>query len=336
VKIKYDIIPANQLPDAMADAWSRTVSENPSFASPLFSPEYTLAVASVIPNIHVAVQYASGTYLSFMPFELCRFGIAKKLFLADYDGIIHGGQLDLNVPLFLEKCGLRAWDFKFLRSPYIPIAHGRVQEYSVIDLKDGFDAYVEARQRAGSKQVRDSRASERKLSREIGPVRFEQSVFSGKLLSTIFEWKTMKYGRSGRSTEQVAALLLRLMETQSTGCSGVLSALYAADSVVALHFGLRSQTTWQYWWPAYSPEFTEYSPGIILLLKMLESAPALGITSFDLGVGTEYLYKRRLRTGFGHVTSGSIAVSPVIPAFRSMKRVANVLLSSRKWGNSSG
>jgi len=85
----------------MADAWSRIVNENPSFASPLFAPEYTLAVASVIPNIHVAVQYTSDTYLAFMPFKLCKYGIAKKLFLADYDGIIHSGQLDLNVPLML-------------------------------------------------------------------------------------------------------------------------------------------------------------------------------------------------------------------------------------------
>jgi CelD/BcsL family acetyltransferase involved in cellulose biosynthesis len=324
--MEYSIMPANQLSDRMVGDWARIICENPSFDNPLFAPEYTLAVSSVIPNIHVTVQQDSDTCLAFLPFMMTKFGIAKKLFLADYDGLIHSKELDLNIPRFLKQCGLRAWDFKFLRAPYISIPHGKVQEYSVINLEEGFDAYVEARQRAGSKQIKESRASERKLIREMGSIRFEPSVISDKLLSKLLDWKTSKYGRSHRSRDQVAATLSRLMESRSTGCQGVLSALYAGDAVVALHFGLRSQTTWQYWFPAFNPEFEDYSPGIMLLLKMLECAPKLGIKSFDLGVGAEYNYKLRLRTGFGFVTSGSIVASPVLKAVRYARRGVKKLL----------
>ena len=323
---RYHIYPAEKLPPEWVAAWSAIATDDVRFHSPFFAPEYALAIASIRPNVHVATQLDNGQPVAFLPFELGRFGIAKKLFLADYDGLVHRVAGDLDAARFLRKCGLRAWEFKFLRSPDIPVKGGRIQEYSTIEVGCGFEAYVRARRESGTEQIKKTRNLERKLEREIGPLRFEEQVVSEPLLRQLLEWKNLKYGGSHRPAEMTTAALLKLMATQSAGCSGMLSVLHAGDSIVAMHFGLRSPTVWHYWHPAFNSEFAKYSPGIILLLKIVEHAPNLGIVTVDLGVGADYGYKVRLRTGTGRVTGGSIVVSPILAAFRMMRESAKCLL----------
>jgi CelD/BcsL family acetyltransferase involved in cellulose biosynthesis len=63
--------------------------------------------------------------------------------------------------------------------------------------------------------------------------------------------------------------------------------LYAGDILVAAHLGVRSDRVLHHWIPAYDRSLKTYSPGLILLLKMLEHAPAAGITILDFGQGTQ-------------------------------------------------
>lgn len=67
----------------------------------------------------------------------------------------------------------------------------------------------------------------------------------------------------------------------------MLSVLYAGDQVAALHLGMRSRSIWHYWFPSYNQQLKNYSPGLIPLLKMAESAESLGLQAIDLGKGGE-------------------------------------------------
>ena len=66
-----------------------------------------------------------------------------------------------------------------------------------------------------------------------------------------------------------------------------------------------SINSWHYWLTTYDREFGKYSPGNILLLKMAEHAPTIGIRKIDLGRG-EARYKQQLANDVVLVGEGAV------------------------------
>src|SRR5262249_51974833 len=117
----------------------------------------------------------------------------------------------------------------------------------------------------------------------------------------------------------------RVHGTHASGFSGALSLLYAADRPIAAHLGLRSRSVWHYWLPAYDPDFAQYTPGLILLLRMAEAASAMGVERLDLGNG-DALYKRRLGSASTRLAAGSVdATRPAAIAESAARFTSRVL-----------
>ena len=110
----------------------------------------------------------------------------------------------------------------------------------------------------------------------------------------------------------------------------MLSLLYAGDQLIAGHFGMRSPTTWHYWFPSYDNAFAKYSPGVMLLLKMAEVAPAMGIRIIDMGCGL-HSYKERLMNGFVPTAMVSLELTcPTTVAKRVLTSVGTLPHRTRK------
>jgi CelD/BcsL family acetyltransferase involved in cellulose biosynthesis len=54
---------------------------------------------------------------------------------------------------------------------------------------------------------------------------------------------------------------------------------------VASHFGLKCIRTLHYWFPAYNPEFSSYSPGRLLLKQIIQAGDQHGVSRIDRGTG---------------------------------------------------
>jgi CelD/BcsL family acetyltransferase involved in cellulose biosynthesis len=309
-------VPARNLTPDLLARWSQLAAENPDLGSPLFAPEYTLAVASVAPEIYVGVAERGGIPIAFLPYQKNRKGIGTRLPLCDYQGIILSQGLTLDAKRFLGGCGLRAWDFDHLLASqsYLQRFHRSLSDSPVIHLHEGFDAYVLERRASGTEQIKKNGNLARRLEREVGPVRFAAHVGSPDILRELLTWRGNKYA-SRHLPALLQGILERLLQSESPGCAGALSVLYAGDQIAAAHFGLRSRQTWHYWFPAYNPQFEKYSPGITLLLRMAELAPQLGIKTIDLGKG-DMDYKRRLANGTISIAEGSVTVSPWLSLVR--------------------
>src|SRR6266478_2919374 len=105
----------------------------------------------------------------------------------------------------------------------------------------------------------------------------------------------------------------------------MFSLIYTGDKLLAGHLGMRSRTVWHYWFPAYDSQFAKYSPGLLLLLKMAEHAPQIGLRTIDLGTGLT-LYKRRLMNASISVAEGSVERPSWLSFLRRARRKAKCLV----------
>jgi len=179
-----------------------------------------------------------------------------------------------------------------------------------LDVTGSLEAYKSRLSDTGKKTLSDTLRFGRKAAREIGGLRFEFRSQDAALLETLFAWKSRQYIELGAgdffADWQPRRYLLNLLRrSQDPGFCGALSALWAGDKLLALHMGMLARGVLHWWFPVYHPQYSAYSPGRIMLAKLAEEAPALGLTKIDLGKGEE-AYKLRCMTGATQLAEGCI------------------------------
>ncbi len=132
-------------------------------------------------------------------------------------------------------------------------------------------------------------------------------------------WKSAQHQRTGVLEifrhDWVVALLERIRTTQTPQFSGVLSALYVADRLAAIHLGIRNVRALHIWFPAFERAYEKYSPGLILLVELAKAAASMGIERIDLGKGSER-YKASFKSGTLPLAEGSVDIRLARKALR--------------------
>lgn len=307
--------------------WSRLQREQVEINSPYFRPEYTQAVSRVRSDVEVAILRQQSATLGFFPFQRDTFNIGKPVGnrLSDFHGVIAHQDLKWSVEELMHGCRLAAWDFNHLIASQSPFrAHHRIIEESpYIDLSSGYEAYVSERHASKSDRFKQAQRESRRFERDMGPLRLEWNTADVTVLETLLQWKSQQYRRTNLLDIfqfSWVVKLLELIKAQATEeFSGVLSALYANDQLVAAHFGMRSGDVLHYWFPAYDREFQKYSPGKALMVEMAKAAHSAGIHRIDLGKGTDQ-FKRIFRSRATLVAEGSVECQRVSKVIRQSWR----------------
>lgn len=293
------------------DRWRAIQSSRPDFDNPFLSAEFALAVGRARPDARVAVVEDGDRIVAFFPFERRSLGLGVPIGagLSDCQAIVCEREIDLDVRELLSRCGLAAWRFDHLVSTERAMVGPVVIECAspFIDLSVGFAAYLASEEPRTSERFGRVFRRERKLARQVGPVRFGFDVHDDAALARLMTWKSEQYRRTGRpdrfAVRSTVQLVRELAHTEKPNLSGTLMTLYAGDRLVAVEFSLRSETTLAGWFPAYDPELSRYSPGSIRTLRTVEAAGLAGLQLYDLGKGEEE-YKLRLKTGDLRVCEG--------------------------------
>jgi CelD/BcsL family acetyltransferase involved in cellulose biosynthesis len=229
----------------------------------------------------------------------------------------------------MQQCRLAAWNFDHLLTSQSSFTafHHNIELSPQLDLSKGYESYVRERRAAGSEQIKKSGNLMRRIEREIGPLRFVADSTDAASLENVLAWKSLQYRQTDKSDlftpGWIREAVQRTFTMRTDGCCGILSLLYAGDRLLAGHFGIRSCHTWHYWFPSYNKEAAKYSPGMILLLKMAEHAPKIGVSIIDLGMGMSP-YKERLMNSSSILASGRLESS-----WRSVCRKSWRILRSR-------
>ena len=293
--MKYSLIEPEQLTEEDLDKWREIQQTTPHLRSPYFCPEFTLAAAKARRNVQITVLKEGGRTVGFFPFERGRMATGGPVggILSDYQGVIATSSAVWNAEALLHASALTSWRFDHLIAEQGQFGqyHSRWSTSPVLDLSQGFTAYLDSLKAAGAKRLGELERKPRKLSRDVGPLRFVTHSRDRELLEQVFQWKSDQCRRTGAvdyfSQVWTRTLVEEIWNTQSSHFSGRLSALYAGDQLVAAHMGMRSTSVWHWWFPVYNQQYAKYSPGALLLRKAAESATAEGLQQLDLGKGDE-------------------------------------------------
>lgn len=332
--MKFSILPGRDLSSDLIQTWREIQQTNPDLRSPFFCPEFTLAIAAARNDVEVAVIEENGKVAGFFSFQLGRNGIGTPVggILSDYHGIICAPDFTCDPLALLKACSLIAWDFDHLVGGQR--CFGRFQRRResspLIDLSGGFERYLASCRAARTEQIKL-----RRLERALGSVRIMEHHADPEMLRRVLAWKSAQYRRGSVpdlfSTQWIRGAIERIHAAQTPAFAGMLSVLYAGDTPIAGHFGMRSLDVWHYWFPAYAPEHSRYSPGLVLLLKMAESAAGLGLQIIDLGKG-QMLYKERFKNAEALVTEGSVECFSFLKLRRQLRRSVGRMLRETSTG----
>jgi CelD/BcsL family acetyltransferase involved in cellulose biosynthesis len=333
------VLPGRELSRHLADRWRRIQASNATLASPYFSPEFTAAVAAARDDVHVAVIEREGRITAFFPHhKLRRTGLPVGGAISDFHGLVCGPDFIPDVVSLMRGCRLDAFDFDHLLTSQLGFAaYTQYCESSPrIDLSAGYAAYVEERRHAGSEQIKKCGNLLRRLEREVGPVSFIAHSDDLGMLAQVLAWKSEQYCRTGCRDLFSRAWVRRVIEvihaTQGPGFAGRLSLLYAGDTLIAGHFGMKTAEIWHYWFPSFDKRFSKYSPGLLLLLKLAEHAAAEGVSYIDLGKGMT-LYKERLMNARVLLGAGCIELPSVLRVRRAVGRSLRSLARQAIFGS---
>ncbi len=311
--MRVTIVHPRDLAESDIERWRALQEADPAFDSPFLSPEFTITVGDLQNQVRVAVLHDGPDTVGFFPFERHAMGIGKPVAagLTDAQGLVHVKDLELDPQRLIKACGLGVFEFDHLVAGQ-PLLAGRhtCHPSPIIDLRDGYDSYIETIKRTSGKTYRSTAYKTRKLQRDVGPLQHDYATTDPAALRTLLGWKTDQYRRTGRADRfarpWIVELVERLLATDTEHFGGVLDMLYVDGQPVAGHFGLRTATTLAGWFPAYDPSFAKYSPGLIHHLAMAEKAAEAGIEVIDMGRG-EKEYKEKLKNGEYEVAEGRIA-----------------------------
>ena len=330
-----NVVPGKQLPGKVQEWWRTAQCANPRLDSPYFCPEFTAVVSNVRGDVYVAVIEDLGGIVGVLPFQRTGWGAGRPAGgpVSDFQGIISRHDLALDPQWLGRCCGVRFWDF-----PNVLASQNTFQSWQKLtvdapymELGCGFETYCNQRRAAGSRQVRETQRKSRRLADEVGPVRIEYDVADKEVLKTLFLWKGEQYCAAGKydglRQGWIPELLHRIHDTKAKHFGGLLSALYAGDHLLALHFGMQSERVLHWWYPVYNREFESYSPGLILCLELAREASLRGISRIDLGYGDER-YKLGFMTGATQVCEVAVDSTALARTLRGGWQVVRKLIKA--------
>jgi len=314
---RIELIDASQLCGGVADRWSAIRAQSSLFVSPYFDIEFTKAAARVRDDVEIAMIIDESEQIQgFFPFQRVAPHRAEPVGgrLNDLHSIIGYPKNRHEVfKQILKAADLKSYAFHAgLKVDNDGEEHEfRELRSHFMDMRDGWDTYF-AWARKNSVAIKRQGQKTRALEREIGPLRFEFDCSSGNVLERLIELKRQRYQRSKTfdilSVNWAADLIREISNVDVPGFKGLVSAMWAADELVAVHFGMLANDVLHYWFPVYDIRFQRYSPGTELLLSCARHASDHEVTKVDLGYGDDS-YKFRFCNGRESVSFGRMTFS---------------------------
>jgi CelD/BcsL family acetyltransferase involved in cellulose biosynthesis len=289
--MRCTLIKAAELTPELSAVWSGFQDANPQFRSPALRPELFQIVGRYYSRARIAIFEDERGIAGFLPIARHPvFGsVAGPVPICDYQDAVMRPGWDTSLPDLLKVAGLKTLLFEHLLVPPGPPPEVTVlfTRYSKrIHIASTWDDYLAGLKENG-KSMKNILTKLRLLGRDHGEVVFSEDSRDEKVLDPLLDWKAQRFNHGKPVDAWISGALHEIFATRTPEFAGVLGTLYAGDQLVAAHFGMKSGRVLYYWFPAFNPAFSKYTPGWLLVEALLRTAGNLDCDTIDLGPGGE-------------------------------------------------
>jgi CelD/BcsL family acetyltransferase involved in cellulose biosynthesis len=294
---QVDVIRIEDVDQADLDAWRAILPRVPEFYSPLLTPEFPMLMARFRRDVRIAILRREGRAIAFLPFHLRPGGVARPIGspFDDYQAIIADAEAEFDAFAFLAAAGLRRFSFSCLVDPQGRLAAALEEEHPgyCIRIADGDSrAYFAGLMQASHKRYKNIRRLDHKAEREIGEIRLEMDDRDHASLDRMLDWKASQMERTGVTNVLdavwVRPMLHGVLDHACPRLRGQMITLWAGDTLLAGHFGIRAGEAYHPWIAAMSPDHSAVSPGQVFMGRLLPELGDAGIRILDLGTRHEH------------------------------------------------
>jgi CelD/BcsL family acetyltransferase involved in cellulose biosynthesis len=318
--------------------WRSLAAGQAEFGNPLLGPDFAQAVGKVREDARVAVIRRAGSTQGFLAYHRRPGGLARPIGspLSDYHGLVARPDAGLDLAQVLRAADVSVFRYTGLVDPngLFPASPETDRKAYLIDLNGASaHAYLEAVRAASPKKIKNYRRLDHKLDREVGPVRLVAGDVSRDAFNQLIDWKREQLGRTGAHdflrADWTRELMADLFVRRTGAFRGLMINLYAGDTLVAGHFGVRLGEVYHPWIASTNPDHADWSPGQIFFLRAIAAMPELGLTRYDLGPGHDH-YKRSY--GLNTVTIGEGAATAATVGGRMALSIENAWSMAGAYG----
>lgn len=326
MKSTVEVISPDDIGDDLARQWHGL--QTGIADTPFMSPEFAAAVDRVRGDVFVVLVLRGDRLLVAWPLQRRHRLMAEPVGfgISDFQGpvVAPGFRFDPAAVLRRTRRFL-TYDFDHLVDPIGNFARwsrqGRPSPFIDVDPElRAFNAMLLSRR---SKLLERIAFKRRRAERELGAFEFTAASRSHTDLSELISIKRKQYRRTGRpdglGESWRRELLSELLASREVWCHGEMSVLRVDGLAIASHFGLRSRTALNWWFPVYDQRCSRHSPGLLLLDDLLRHESQGGTRRIDLGTGPAE-YKRRFATGAVALLDGSTYGMPGVARARAGAR----------------
>lgn len=313
--MQIDIVRPDELTAAQVDRWAALQAAQSGWHSPFLSPWWARSVAraqGAKANVKVAVLSDGGEAVGFMAAKVgAMTAMPVGAPMCDYQGMVTAPGVRFDPVRLVEALGVGRLDFSHMlgcQTEFSPGFKGDQPSFA-IDMPDGYEPYAAERKAAGVGILKDCDKKRRKLEREAGAPVFAAFSRSKCDFDQLMAWKSQQWKATGQTDVLGAGwtskLVRDLFQSRDPEYGGILFTLHVGEKLVAAQFNLRAHGAINSWLIGHDPEFTRWSPGMILFQDILRWMNNTPYWRLDLGAG-DYRFKREFSNVITPVSHGFV------------------------------
>ncbi len=301
--MRVEIVRVRELGTSEIARWRELQAQTPTLSSPFFTPDYVLLIASVRPDVRVAIVQADGVIKGFFALQSSfgSAGLPVGAPISDCQGIVGEPDFPFCPSALCRPLDVARFDFTHVPSDqaaFAPYVQSATASWFADLTSGGAPYFAEVKRRHRNFLYQLARVR-RKLTREIEDFVFTAESRDVSHLETLLAWKTQQLADTNQPLvwrrPWVRNAMLRSLRETNPYFGGALFTLTLKGKLIAANFCLRSDTVLHGMLMAHDREYEPYSPGVQLMRCLLEWAAASGFQEVDFGVGDQ-LYKRQFGT----------------------------------------
>ena len=301
-RVSFSLSRIDALSDDDIESWRQIGDLQDTVSSPLLGYNFARLVSEVRDDLRLIVARDEGKLVACIAVHLRPGGLARPVGAPfdDVSGPLIHPNYNFHLDDMISAVGIHSYranaciaevcakpDLSNAGSSFVIRLDGRTPE-----------DYIESRRKLFAKKFKSFRRLLRKLSNEFGDLEFTWGPPEPERYKQLLEWKSNQLRRTGlldfTSARYCKLVLDKISQTPAKmdgGFGGFMVELLLNGKLIAGHFGVRDGGHSHPWIAAYDPQFSEFTPGNLLLYRICESMNDMKLDSYNLAGGHDH-YKK--------------------------------------------